>query len=1166
MKAEETLRAEMPARTGRSLSRRGKKDVRKLMWRFAEDFAAMRSDQMERAGVKAPERAAVRAPAAAAPVGAARGPAAAPVAEQNPALLRLQALAARDAAPAPAPVAAMPVNATLANWTPLGPLAVPNGQTYGGTRILISGRVTAIAPHPTNGNRIYIGASRGGVWRTDDGGNTWTALGDDQPSLAIGALAIGVDNPQVLYAGTGEGNVQYYSTVYQLSSAPGVYLGVGVLRSTDGGTTWVNNATALLANHSFYRIAVDRANSSHAFAATSRGLCRTTDGVTWTALSGGGLPTISASVIACTDVLIDTGDATGNTVYAAFWGSGIYRSTNALAANPTFTLLSTGLPAGASTSRISLKQSASSPAYKYAMIADNADGFQGLYRTSTAAGTTWQLCTNSATISVYGAFTSDVNVDITTPDIVYVSGVELYKCVRNAVTDTWTVTNVGGAIHPDSHTFGLHPTLNQTIYSGNDGGFFVSHDGGTTWDDRPNEGLCLMQYEAIDNHPTSDAVVQCGTQDNGTQQYRNSPVHYHSADGDGGYCAISKVNGNNVLHSYYSISPERSIAAGDFGTYTPVSSGLNGAGLFYPPAAISPTSERLALGTSVLNIDDAMGTGGWPGTGVVLAGISGRVSAVSFASDTIVYCATTSGQVYRLDLVAGTWNARVLHAAPLPAGMWIWDVMSLPGNTDRIVVAFSGFGLAQHVWAGTVPATGAATWTAVSTGLPDVPMYALCLASATDWYVGTDIGVFRTTNAGGGWVNFSQGMPNTAIYDLRLRAGGTLLRAGTHGRGLWEIRTDLSVQSTVDLFVRDHVMDTGRAPSGAAATAAWADPTRHVTLNSPCFWWECADIKTDAPPSWQLGPTEVNYLNFETKLVHEDPEIGNQNRVYVQVHNRGPLAAAAVTVKIMTAPASGGLPDLPADFWTTWPNSAGDANWTPVGAPVVIASLEPLRPDVLEWTWTPPSGADAHTCMLVVIDSPDDPIPAAAKVFDIGQLVTTEKHVGLKNLHLVNLLPSLFVPIPLRFYASRVRRRPGYLVRLPSFDRAGVDVSMLFSKTLSKRVQAGEGLPGLTSATFSGNDLELLKRHWIGREMRPEATWTQFVKGLDVTRAYRVDRRAESVDVPLGLRVGGHEQIVLLARAGRRRGTGPSRVSVQQLTTKGELVGGSTFVFRPAKG
>src|SRR6266542_729624 len=175
-------------------STRRRNDVRKLVGRFALDFAALREDQLERAGIR--ETAAVGEEA-----GARRAPRAAE--PPNPALLRLRALEAREALLRPA---GMPVDVALPNWTPLGPLAVPNGQTYGGT-------------------------SRGGVWRTDDAGQTWIALGDDQPSLAIGALAIGRNDPQVLYAGTGEGNVQRYSTAFPLSSAPGMYLGVGVLRS-----------------------------------------------------------------------------------------------------------------------------------------------------------------------------------------------------------------------------------------------------------------------------------------------------------------------------------------------------------------------------------------------------------------------------------------------------------------------------------------------------------------------------------------------------------------------------------------------------------------------------------------------------------------------------------------------------------------------------------------------------------------------------------------------------------------------------------------------------------------------------------------------------------------------------------------------------------------------
>jgi hypothetical protein len=872
-------------------------------------------------------------------------------------------------------------------------------------------------------------------------------------------------------------------------------------------------------------------------------------------------------VIACTDVLIDRSDTTGNTVYAAFWGSGIYRSTNALAASPTFTQVTTGLPAGNTTSRISLKQSASSPAHKYAMISSSADAFLGLYRTTNAAGTTWELCTNSATIELYGAFTSDVNVDPTTPDVVYVTGVELYKCQRNAMTSVWSVSNIGGNIHPDSHTFGFHPTLNQTIYSGNDGGFFVSRNGGATWDDTPNEGLCLMQYEAIDNHGSSDAVVQGGTQDNGTQQYRNSPVHYHSADGDGGYCTVSKTNGNNVTHAYFSNSVERSTTAGEFGTYSGISSGLNGSGLFYPPAAISPTSERMAWATTVINIDDAMGTGAWPGTGVTLPGITGKVSAVSFTTDTLIYCATTTGQVYRLDLSGGTWTARALHAAPLPAGQWIWDVSSLPGSNNTIVVAFSGFGLAQHVWRGTVPASGTATWTAVSTGLPDVPMYALSLATATQWYVGTDIGVFRSTNAGANWSNYSQGLPNTAIYDLRQRPGSNLLRAATHGRGLWEVRTDLASQPIVDIFVRDHIMDTGRPPSGAGVTAAWPDSTRYVALNDPCFWWQCADIKTDAPPDWQLLPSEVNYLNFETRLIHESPEIGNQNRVYVQVHNRGPLPANDVTVKVMTAGASAGLPDLPADFWTAWPNSMGDANWTPVGTPQTIPSLDALRPTVLEWNWIPPAGSDAHTCALVVIDSADDPIPASTKaIFNIAQLVTTEKHVGLKNLHLVNLLPDSTRPLVLHLYGSRTLKSR-YLLHLPPLTHPELRMTMLVSNALSKRLTA-TGLPkGLKATRLASTDLARVKAYWQKNEMRTDASWERFLKTFDVTRQFSVSGRVP-VEVPLGIKAAGPEDVMFLLRTGALKKTGGAplaTLTVQQTTTGGQLVGGSTFVFKAAK-
>jgi len=90
------------------------------------------------------------------------------------------------------------------NWVQLGPLAIANGQTYGGARVIVTGRVTGIAVDPTDANNIYVAAARGGVWKTGDGGVTWAPTSDNAASLAIGALAIAPSAPLTMYAGTGK--------------------------------------------------------------------------------------------------------------------------------------------------------------------------------------------------------------------------------------------------------------------------------------------------------------------------------------------------------------------------------------------------------------------------------------------------------------------------------------------------------------------------------------------------------------------------------------------------------------------------------------------------------------------------------------------------------------------------------------------------------------------------------------------------------------------------------------------------------------------------------------------------------------------------------------------------------------------------------------------------
>src|SRR6266850_1406123 len=710
------------------------------------------------------------------------------------------------------------------NWVELGPTAVPNGQTYGGSRVLVSGRITEIVQDPLAASIIYASAARGGVWKTTDGGQTWTPMSDNTESLAIGALAISKSNPKVLYAGTGEGDIYYYRLIADLNSVNAAYEGVGVLKTIDGGTTWTLQGQAQFTGACFYKMAVHPSNEKIAFGATNLGLYRTTNGGTWT------------SVAAATGV-----------------------------------------------------------------------------------------------VEIYGAYTSNLFVDISTPDIVYISGVEIYKATRSG--GTWTVTNVGGAIHPDNHAFAGHPTDHLIVYAGSDGGIYKSKNGGGAWDDSINEGIGIMQFEFLGQHPTSDAEAIAGTQDNGTQMFRNHRAFYHSADGDGGQAGIDATSPNNVIHTYYNASPERSTQGGKFGSYVPISGGLVGGSLFYPPFAFDDTnSQNLAFGTDRVNLDAAQGTGGWP-------------SQVSLSGGTLA-----------------------------------WTNIS-----------------------GTAP-----------NAVPDVPCNSLVIdpLNATHFYVGTDIGVFRTTNSGTTWQLFNDGLPNTAVYDLRLQATTRLLRAATHGRGLWERRIDLASMQNVDVYFRDHLMSTARIiPAPSPVSATFDDPLQHVNLSDQLYWWQCADIKvdaTDAGNNFQMPVASVDYLAFETRLEHRDPHRGKMNRVYVQVHNRGITAASNVTVKLLFADASPGLPNLPSDFWTAFPGDGNQTNWKSIGAAKAITSLSPRRPEILEWDWVVPATQATHSCLLVVMDSPGDTIPAANKILDVNTLVPQEKHVGLKNLHIIDAPPAPF--------------------------------------------------------------------------------------------------------------------------------------------------------------
>jgi photosystem II stability/assembly factor-like uncharacterized protein len=1051
---------------------------------------------------------------------------------------------------APQPVA--PV-AGVSNWVQLGPTAIPNGQTYGGPRVLVTGRVTAIVVDPTAPNTIYVATAQGGVWKTINGGISWVATSDNEVSLAIGALAMDPGNHLVLYAGTGEGNFSGDS-----------YYGNGVLKTTNGGASWTALATSTFAGTRFGRIAVTPGATTRLFAATGAGVFRSTNaGANWSLMSSG-IPGGAA-----TDVVIDP--ATPTTVYASLWGQGIYKCSNASAATPTWTKLTTGLPAAGFT-RIALGLSPSSPLIVYALIADGVYTVNGFYRTTNGGASWTAIPLPGGNIGGQGFYNLNVAVDPTTPDIVYLSGISLWKATRSGA-GVWTIADKGGAFHPDNHALAFDPVSHSKIYAGSDGGIYKSLDGGTTWDDSINEGLCIMQCEFIDQHPTSDAVLFSGTQDNGTEQFRNSPVFNHADDGDGGYCAVDKTQPKNVLSTYYNNSPKRSTLGGKFGTWMSVSAGIAGGGLFYPPLAMDETnSNHVAFGTDRINLDPAQGTTSWP-TKVTLPGMSGNVSAIHYTNSNLLYAGTTTGKVYRLVQSGGVWTATAIHSAPLPVGPFITDLAAVPGAPNTIIVVMSGFGHG-HVWRGVVPAAGATTWTNISgsgaTGIPDIPANAVVIdpGAVNTIYVATDVAVYRTTNGGANWAQFSEGLPNCAVFDMKLHSPSGLLRAGTHGRGVWERKVNVPSVSSVDLYFRDHLMSTGRVlPTPEPVLAGFEDPLQYVNLGDPLYHWMCADIKVDAlegsPPAFQMPIASVDYLKYETKLQHRNAQRGNVNRAYVKVNNRGFAPGSNVVVKLLWADASAGLPALPPDFWAAFPNnSANTTVWHPLlkGAATfqTITVLSPTEPAILEWDFPLPTTAATHTCLLAVMDCAGDPIPAGNKIFNVDSLVRNEKRVGLKNLHVVNIPPatSLWSTLDLFALASAANS-----LRVIGLGQSDGSLGFLLPKSAQPTASSKGSAKG-AAAPANIDGLVLRKPSDLMIKQLKERLPNDADK-FDLSRLYEVDKEkggglVSGIKIPKeGVRVA------VLLTAPTKNETFSTFSVVQE--ADGKIVGGSTYIVRATK-
>lgn len=410
------------------------------------------------------------------------------------------------------------------------------------------GRVSTVAGVRGDRNTYYMGATGGGVWKTEDAGASWSNITDGQVQTgSVGAIAVAESDPNVIYVGMGEpdprGNFSH---------------GDGVYKSTDAGKNWTH--VGLADTRQIGRIAVHPANPDlvyvaalgHVYGSNSeRGVFRSTDGGdTWQHVLHVNDET------GAVDISMDPFNP--RVLYAGFWqmhrtpwsmssggeGSGLYRSTDG---GDTWTELTEGLPEGVK-GKIGVSASAAQRDLVYAII-EAQDG--GVFR-STDGGETWTKTNEQRDLRQRAWYYSRIHADTQEPDTVYVLNVQFHKSV-----DGGTSFETIRVPHVDNHGMWIDPDDNQRMVQSNDGGANVSFNGGATWSTQDNQPTAQFYHVTVDNqYPYRIYGAQ---QDNSTisissrnrmGSWRND--WYAVGGGESGYISVRPDNPNTVYAGSYS--------------------------------------------------------------------------------------------------------------------------------------------------------------------------------------------------------------------------------------------------------------------------------------------------------------------------------------------------------------------------------------------------------------------------------------------------------------------------------------------------------------------------------------------------------------------------------------------------------------------------------------
>jgi photosystem II stability/assembly factor-like uncharacterized protein len=672
--------------------------------------------------------------------------------------------------------------AEVANWVPIGPQ--PVNLLYG--RDPSSGRVSSVAVDPLNSNIVYAAAAGGGLWKTTDGGGTWTPLTDNLPRLSSGCVAVDPVNDQIVYYGQGELH-------YSIDSYPGS----GVYQSTDGGQNWQQ---VPLPGGIYYtgKIAIAPSNDSVIYVCGYYDIYKSTDlGKTWTELN-----LVPDKYGAVQDIAVDPHDP--NTLYAAkgsYYSSssdtsfGVFKSTDG---GSSWFKQSTGLPPSGQIERIQIAISQTNNQIIYASIYGPNPLKSGQDTTraykSSDGGQSWRsLNVNNLDYGGgQGWYNNFVAVDPTDSNIVYLGGVDLWKSTDGG--SSWlnyTHAYTTGTVHPDQHSISFQAGNGNVFYLGNDGGVWKTLNGGAQFLSC-NSNLQITQFYAVGIDPSNSSLTYGGTQDNGTERNLSSRISWDEIySGDGGYVTIDPRNSNVIYGEYVNGALAKSTDGGD--SFNTIIKGITEKGYWTQPYVMDPNNtnilytatDKVYWTTSGGNTWSIRSNGYLKGKGrlvttmslspvepnVIYAGISGYRGG---SGSNFLYVSTDSGKTWSDITVNRDTTA---DFARITADPKIKGVAYLAMLHSPFVMKTTDYGN---------------TWIPLTSGTNGFGNQALakvvCIDSVTgNIYVGTYQGVYFSNDTGITWSRLGNGLPNAVVDDIAIQYSAHSLRVATHGRGVWQV-------------------------------------------------------------------------------------------------------------------------------------------------------------------------------------------------------------------------------------------------------------------------------------------------------------------------------------------------------------------------------------------